>query len=161
MSTSAFLQTMLANRLPIPLIEVRANIIFCLPSTFVFRTRRICWNSSFATKDYTSLQNLNQKTNTFQMVITIVIPETKTNLRASRFWTGEKNIKVGFQLQMEKITFYQRKMVITIVICRDEIRESSKPSSSSDDLCRLEHKTKEDCQRFSAVYIDTSLLGFS
>jgi len=51
MSTSAFLQTMLANRLPIPLIEVRANIIFCLPSTFVFSTRRMCWKSSFATTD--------------------------------------------------------------------------------------------------------------
>jgi len=53
MSTSAFLQTMLANRLPIPLIEVRANIMFCLPSTFVFSTRRMCWKSSFATRDCT------------------------------------------------------------------------------------------------------------
>jgi len=51
MSTSAFLQQMLANLLPIPLIEVIANCIFCFPSTFVFNTRRMCWNSSFATKD--------------------------------------------------------------------------------------------------------------
>jgi len=51
MSTSAFLQQMLANRLPIPLIEVRANIIFCFPSTLVFSTRRMCWKSSFATRD--------------------------------------------------------------------------------------------------------------
>ena len=51
MSTSAFLQTMLAKRRPIPLIEVRANMIFCFPSTFVFRTRRMCWKSSFATSD--------------------------------------------------------------------------------------------------------------
>jgi len=50
MSTSAFLQTMLANLLPIPLMEVRANMIFCLPSTLVFSTRRMCWNSSFATR---------------------------------------------------------------------------------------------------------------
>ena len=42
MSTSAFLQTMLAKRRPIPLIEVIANIIFCFPSTFVFCTRRMC-----------------------------------------------------------------------------------------------------------------------
>lgn len=42
MSTSAFLQTRFANRRPTPLIEVRANIIFCLPSTFVFSTRKIC-----------------------------------------------------------------------------------------------------------------------
>ena len=42
MSTSAFLQTMFAKRLPIPLIEVRANMIFCFPSTFVLSTRRMC-----------------------------------------------------------------------------------------------------------------------
>lgn len=53
MQTSAFLQTILANRLPIPLMEVRANIMFCLPSTFVFSTRRMCWKSSFATRDCT------------------------------------------------------------------------------------------------------------
>jgi len=51
MSTSAFLQTMLAKRRPIPLMEVRANIIFCFPSTFVLRTRSMCWNSSLATRD--------------------------------------------------------------------------------------------------------------
>lgn len=56
MSTSAFLQQMLANRLPIPLIEVRANIIFCFPSTFVFKTRSMCWKSSFATSDYKTRQ---------------------------------------------------------------------------------------------------------
>ena len=52
MSTSAFLQTILAKRRPIPLMEVRANMIFCFPSTFVLSTRSMCWNSSFATKDW-------------------------------------------------------------------------------------------------------------
>ena len=42
MSTSAFLQARLENLLPIPLIAVMANIIFCLPSTLVFSTRRMC-----------------------------------------------------------------------------------------------------------------------
>ena len=51
MSISAFLHTMLEKRRPIPLIEVMANMIFCLPSTFVFCTRRMCWKSSFATSD--------------------------------------------------------------------------------------------------------------
>ncbi|KAL0437467.1 UNVERIFIED_CONTAM: hypothetical protein Sradi_0454600 [Sesamum radiatum] len=51
MSMSAFLQTMLAKRRPIPLIEVKANMIFCFPSTLVFCTRRMCWKSSFATSD--------------------------------------------------------------------------------------------------------------
>ena len=51
MSTSAFLQTMLANRRPIPLMAVMAYITFCLPSTLVFSTRRMCWNSSPATRD--------------------------------------------------------------------------------------------------------------
>jgi hypothetical protein len=51
MSTSAFLHTRFANRRPTPLIEVRANMIFCLPSTFVLSTRRICWKSSFAMSD--------------------------------------------------------------------------------------------------------------
>ena len=53
MSTSAFLQMMLAKRRPIPLIAVRANITFCFPSTLVFWIRRMCWNSSFATRAYT------------------------------------------------------------------------------------------------------------
>ncbi len=51
MSTSAFLQTRFANRRPTPLMEVRANMIFCLPSTLVLSTRRICWKSSFAISD--------------------------------------------------------------------------------------------------------------
>ncbi len=51
MSTSAFLQTMLANRRPIPLMAVMAYMTFCLPSTLVFSTRRMCWNSSPATRD--------------------------------------------------------------------------------------------------------------
>ncbi|CAJ1936084.1 unnamed protein product [Sphenostylis stenocarpa] len=41
------------NHLPIPLIEVRANIMFCFPSTFMFSTRRMCWNSLIATRDCT------------------------------------------------------------------------------------------------------------
>ena len=45
MSTSAFLQQMLAKRRPIPLMEVRAYMIFSLPSTLVFSRRRMCWNS--------------------------------------------------------------------------------------------------------------------
>ncbi|KAL0370503.1 UNVERIFIED_CONTAM: hypothetical protein Sangu_0368400 [Sesamum angustifolium] len=51
MSMSAFLHTILAKRRPIPLIEVKANMIFCFPSTLVFCTRRMCWKSSFATTD--------------------------------------------------------------------------------------------------------------
>jgi hypothetical protein len=51
-SMSAFLQTMLENRRPIPLMEVMANMIFCLPSTLVFSRRRMCWKSSPATSDY-------------------------------------------------------------------------------------------------------------
>ena len=42
MSTSAFLQQMLEKRRPIPRMAVRANMIFCLPSTLVFSTRRMC-----------------------------------------------------------------------------------------------------------------------
>ena len=60
MSTSAFLQIRFAKRRPIPLMEVKANIIFCFPSTLVLRTRRICWKSSFATRDITTLQRKSQ-----------------------------------------------------------------------------------------------------
>ena len=41
-STSAFLQTMLENRRPRPLMEVMAYMMFCLPSTLVLSTRRMC-----------------------------------------------------------------------------------------------------------------------
>lgn len=44
-STSAFLQTMFAYRLPTPLISVRAYIILRLPSTLVFSRRRMCYFS--------------------------------------------------------------------------------------------------------------------
>ncbi len=57
MSTSAFLQTRFANRRPTPLMEVKANMIFCLPSTLVLSTRKICWKSSFAMSDYKHPQN--------------------------------------------------------------------------------------------------------
>jgi len=40
-STSAFLQTRLEYRRPTPLILVKAYITFCLPSTLVFRRRKI------------------------------------------------------------------------------------------------------------------------
>lgn len=40
-STSAFLQTKLEYRRPTPLILVKAYITFCLPSTLVFRRRKI------------------------------------------------------------------------------------------------------------------------
>lgn len=40
-STSAFLQTKLEYLRPTPLILVRAYMIFCLPSTLVFRRRRM------------------------------------------------------------------------------------------------------------------------
>ena len=53
MSTSAFLQTRLAKRRPIPRMEVMAYMTFCLPSTLVLSTRRMCWNSSPATSDCT------------------------------------------------------------------------------------------------------------
>ncbi len=61
MSTSAFLHTRFANRRPTPLIEVRANMIFCLPSTFVLSTRRICWKSSFAMSDCNRPRNKKKK----------------------------------------------------------------------------------------------------
>ncbi len=51
MSTSAFLQAMLANRRPIPLMDVMANMIFCLPSTLVLSTRRMCWKLSSCRRD--------------------------------------------------------------------------------------------------------------
>lgn len=51
MSISAFLHAMLAKRRPTPLMEVRANMIFFFPSTFVFSRRRMCWKSSFAIRD--------------------------------------------------------------------------------------------------------------
>ena len=51
MSTSAFLHTRLAKRRPIPRMEVMAYMTFCLPSTLVLSTRRMCWNSSPATSD--------------------------------------------------------------------------------------------------------------
>ncbi len=57
MSTSAFLQTRFANRRPTPLMEVKANMIFCLPSTLVLSTRKICWKSSFAMSDCKYPQN--------------------------------------------------------------------------------------------------------
>jgi len=41
-STSAFLQTKLAYRRPIPLISVKANMIFPPPLTLVLRRRRMC-----------------------------------------------------------------------------------------------------------------------
>jgi hypothetical protein len=50
-STSAFLHTMLAKRRPTPLMEVIAYMIFCLPSTFVFITRIMCWKLSPETSD--------------------------------------------------------------------------------------------------------------
>lgn len=51
MSTSAFLQTRLEKRRPIPRMAVMAYITFCLPSTLVFSTRRMCWKSSPAMRD--------------------------------------------------------------------------------------------------------------
>ncbi len=51
MSTSAFLQTTLEKRRPIPRIAVMAYITFSLPSTLVLSTRRMCWNSSPAMRD--------------------------------------------------------------------------------------------------------------
>ena len=50
-SMSAFLQIKLENRRPIPLMAVIANIMFRVPSMFVFWTRRICWNLSGETSD--------------------------------------------------------------------------------------------------------------
>jgi hypothetical protein len=51
MSTSAFLQTRLEKRRPIPRMAVMAYMTFCLPSTLVLSTRRMCWNSSPARRD--------------------------------------------------------------------------------------------------------------
>ena len=50
-STSAFLQQMLEKRRPIPLMAVRAYMIFCLPSTLVLSTRRMCVKLSLPTRD--------------------------------------------------------------------------------------------------------------
>jgi hypothetical protein len=55
MSTSPFLQVRLEKRRPIPLMAVRAYITFCLPSTLVFSTRRMCWKSSPAIRDCTNV----------------------------------------------------------------------------------------------------------
>ena len=48
---SAFFRTVLAYLLPIPLIEVRANITLVLPSILVLSTRRICWKLGGTTSD--------------------------------------------------------------------------------------------------------------
>ena len=47
-STSAFLQTRLEYRRPTPLILVKAYMIFCFPSTFVLRSRRMNWKFDFS-----------------------------------------------------------------------------------------------------------------
>ena len=44
-STSAFLMTTFEYLRPTPLIFVRANMTLSLPSTFVLRRRRMCWNA--------------------------------------------------------------------------------------------------------------------
>jgi hypothetical protein len=41
----------LEKRRPIPRMAVMAYITFCLPSTLVFSTRRMCWKSSPAMRD--------------------------------------------------------------------------------------------------------------
>lgn len=51
MSTSPFLQARLEKRREIPLMAVMAYMIFCLPSTLVFSTRRMCWKASPAMRD--------------------------------------------------------------------------------------------------------------
>jgi hypothetical protein len=66
MSMSAFLHTMLEKRRPIPLMEVMANMIFCLPSTLVFSRRRMCWKSSPATSDYNK-RNIQPRVNSDQL----------------------------------------------------------------------------------------------
>ena len=42
---------MLEKRRPRPLMDVMAYMMFCLPSTLVFNTRKMCWKLSVATKD--------------------------------------------------------------------------------------------------------------
>jgi len=59
-STSAFFNTMLENRRPIPLMAVMANMTLRLPSMFVLRIRRMCWNFSGMTKDWKTT-NDNQR----------------------------------------------------------------------------------------------------
>lgn len=51
-STSAFFRTMFEKRLPIPLMAVMANMTLRLPSMFVLRIRKMCWNFSGMTKDW-------------------------------------------------------------------------------------------------------------
>lgn len=60
-STSAFLQQMLEKRRPMPLMAVRAYMIFCLPSTFVFSTRRMCVKLSLPTRDCVAPQEARQR----------------------------------------------------------------------------------------------------
>lgn len=56
-STSAFFNTMLEKRLPIPLMAVMANMTLRLPSMLVLRIRKMCWNFSGMTKDWKQKQN--------------------------------------------------------------------------------------------------------
>jgi len=56
-STSAFFNTMLENRLPIPLMAVIANMTLRLPSILVLRIRKMCWNFSGMTKDWKTSTN--------------------------------------------------------------------------------------------------------
>lgn len=85
MSTSAFLQHMLANLLPIPLMDVIANIIFCFPSTFVFRTRSMCWKSSFATRDYTPPSHKKKKTKLFYITQWVTTNNTRVSFKIIDF----------------------------------------------------------------------------
>jgi hypothetical protein len=55
-STSAFLQARMAKRRPTPRMAVMAYGIFCLPSTFVFTIRRMCWKSSDIMSDLHRVQ---------------------------------------------------------------------------------------------------------
>ena len=48
---------MLAKRLPIPLMEVRAYITLTRPSMLVLRIRRMCWKSPVLTRAYREYQN--------------------------------------------------------------------------------------------------------
>merc|ERR1740124_1546799 len=50
-SISAFLHMRSAKRRPRPLILVRAKTTLRLPSTLVFRIRRMCWNSGPCMRD--------------------------------------------------------------------------------------------------------------
>lgn len=53
----------IAQRRTLTLMAVMANAIFLLPSIFVLRTRRMCWNFSGMTRDWKKASNKRYESN--------------------------------------------------------------------------------------------------